>query len=139
MEKLILLLLGLGVFALLVNYVVKGVKKHFREERMYAVLKKMRQYPCQELDVDGRHYLVAFIPQNAHYYSENNLPFPIPEDVKDKMKVEWEHHWSVFCAVDVATIVTYLKFNPELRVLNIPTGNSDGLMCHPIYKVVRVR
>lgn len=133
MEKLILLLLGLGVFALLVNYVVKGVKKHFREKRMDAVLKKMRQYPCQELDVDGRHYLAAFIPQNAHYYSENNLPFPIPEDV------ERQNYWGVFCAVDVATIVTYLKFNPELRVLNIPTGNSDGLMCHPIYKVVRVR
>lgn len=77
MEKLILLLLGLGVFALLVNYVVKDVER--------------------------------------------------------------QNYWGVFCAVDVATIVTYLKFNPELRVLNIPTGNSDGLMCHPIYKVVRVR
>lgn len=139
MEKLILLVIGLGVFALLVNYVVKGVKRHFRQERIDAVLKKMRQFRCQELDVDGRHYLVAFIPQNAHYYSENNLPFPIPEDVKDNMKVEWEHHWSVFCAVDVTTIITYLKFNPELPVLNIPCGNLDGLMCHPIYKVIRVK
>lgn len=141
MEKLIWLLSGIMVFLLFVWRVITVVKIRLRQERFNAVIKKMREgYPCKEIAVDGRHYLVAFIPQNSNYYSEHRFDFPLPEEVKENLEGKGDfHQWGIFCTVDIITIETYLKFNPALRTLNIPCGNKDGLMCHPIYKVVRVK
>lgn len=141
MEKWILAVLGVIVFLLFVWRVVTVVKIRLRQERFDVVLKKMRGgYPCKEIVVDSRHYLAAFIPQNAHYYSEMRIGIPFPEDVKENMAGKGDFQWwGIFCTVDIVTIETYLKFNPTLRTLNIPCGNVDGLLTHPIYKVVRVK
>lgn len=141
MEKLIWFVVGVIVILLIVWRVTTALKMHSRQERFNAILKKMREgYPCKEIVVDGRHYLAAYIPQNSHFYSERRIGIPFPEDVKENMEGKGDFHWwGIFCTVDIVTIETYLKFNPTLRTLNIPCGNVDGLLTHPIYKVVRVK
>jgi len=129
----------LAVITLIVLYAVYVMLvRSNQKKRLAAVIKKMQENPHREMRIEGVTYLVAFV-ENENYYKENQMKYPIPLEVKKKMREGWETDWGVFCETDITTIETYIKFNPGLRVLNIPCGNYDGLMCHPMYKIIRLK
>jgi hypothetical protein len=56
----------------------------------------------------------------------------------DEMKNE--DTWGVFCGADIAAIKTFISYNPDVPVLNIPTERMQvNFPKRAMYKVVKIK
>lgn len=138
-ETILLTILGTLLVLWITLHVYQRRKRLDFRKRFLEAITDMMAFPTKEIAVCGQKYLVSFVcPPNPDAYKV--MPNDLREYQEQIDEMKNEDTWGVFCGADIAAIKTFISYNPDVPVLNIPTERMQvNFPKRAMYKVVKIK
>lgn len=139
-ETILLTILGTLLVLWVTLHVYQRRKRLDFRKRFLEAITDMMAFPTKEITVGGQKYLVSFVcppnPDAYNVFTDSSLKEYQEEIDEDKN----DYTWGVFCGADMAAIETFISYNPNVTVLNIPTEQMKvNFPKRAMYKVVKIK